>query len=164
MEPAPVKDHAAEHQPGERVSRARSSGPTHSQAIKLGIIKSRVAAANKLAMVQEDSKVALVRNVFGKFNAVATAAGMHVSQNMVLFQAADGSVEAYDYAAETSTGMYRQRSIGIYSHMIAQRDALTTFLQRRPSNHAIASGLKNMFLLFREQFCERNVFLGVWFV
>ena len=148
LAPAPIKDHAPEHQPDDRVSRARSSGPTHSQAIKLGIIKSRVAAANKLANVQEDNKVALVRNVFGKFNAVATAAGMHVSQNMVLFRAADGSVEAYDYAAETSTGMSRQRSIGIYSHMIAQRDALATFLQRRPSNHAIASGLKNGLFLF----------------
>lgn len=145
---ASIKDHAPEHQPGNRVSQSRSSGTTHSQAIKLGIMQSRVAAANKLANVQEDSKVALVRNVFGKFNAIATAAGMHVSQNMVIFRAADGSVEAYDYAAETSTGMHRQRSIGIYSHMIAQRDALTTFLERRPSNHAIASGFKNVFFSF----------------
>lgn len=115
-----------------------SSGSTHGSAVKLGILKSRMATASVLNQESQNKKVTLVRNVFGKFNAVCTAGGIHISQNLALFRGADGGVSSYDFTSEISRGMSRQRAIGIFSHMIAQRESLKRFLVSKDFSHAIA--------------------------
>ena len=119
--------------------RRRSSGEAHGKAVRLGIMKARIATAGSLSVAMSSDKVDLIRNVFGKFNAVATSCGMHISQNMVLFRQSDGSVAPFDYASETSAAMLRQKSIGIFSHLFAQQDALARFLKANRPRHAIVS-------------------------
>ena len=118
---------------------SRSGGRVHSKAVRLGLFESQMRQAGKFTSVSEDARTSLVRDMFGKLNAVATSCGMHISQNLVVFRAADGTMEPYDYTSRASQTRSRQNSVGVYSHVRAQRDALKNLLQEKPIKHAIVS-------------------------
>eukprot|EP00435_Cladocopium_sp_Y103_P043741 s714_g12.t1 len=118
---------------------SRSGGRMHSKAIRLGLFESQMRQASKVSSVSSDMRTSLVRDVFGKLNAVATSCGMHISQNLVVFRAADGTMEPFDYTNDAGHTRSRQNSIGVYSHVHAQRDALKNLLREKPFKHAIVS-------------------------
>ena len=81
----------------------------------------------------------LVRNVFGKFLASATASGLSTSQNLMLFHAPSGQVSAFDFVSQTHQNLARQKAIGIFSHMQSQKSALQTVLKARSYKHVIVT-------------------------
>ena len=82
-----------------------------------------------------------MRNVFGDFQKAAVKGGIHMSQNLVLYPDGAGSFCGFDYSSDVHRAMSRQQGIGIYSHVVAARDALHRFIQDGSCKHAIASGL-----------------------
>ena len=125
----------------------RSAGQSHSASIKLGILKSAVRRAAKMQEVATNDKSTLVRSVFGKFNAIATARGVQFTQNLALFTSVDGGVEAFDFNSDFHGTSNRDRAVGIYSYVEAQKTALNKFLEAENPVHAIVTGRKNLHIL-----------------
>lgn len=137
---AHCQDGDGEEGDGEQRPRHRSSGASHSAAVKLGLFNASLKAAQRVSAVVNDGQIALVRNVFGKFSDLAAAAGMKHSQNLAVFAGQDGDLEAFDFASDFHSTAARQRNVCIYSRMKAQEEAIQRIIGgARPTRHCIVS-------------------------
>ena len=118
-----------------------SRGPVHGAFIQRGLQSKKLLELSALAAASSDEKLSLVRNVFGDFQKAAVKGGLHISQNLVLYLDGAGSYNGFDYSSDIHRAMSRQQGIGIYSHVVAVRDALQRFIKDGSCKHAIASRL-----------------------
>ena len=109
--------------------------------MKLGLQNQKLKQITALSSASTDEKLSLVRTVFGEYQHCAIRGGLHVSQNLVLYPGNDSEsgFDGFDFTSDVHRGMTKQQHIGIYSHAMATRDSISSFLGASPCKHAIVS-------------------------
>lgn len=116
----------------------RPSGASHSKLIRFGIQQAHLRQVGKATSVQQDSKINLVRSVFSFWQTKAASAGA-CAQNQVLFQTTAGPIDCSEYKSDIAKSLSRQKAIGLWSHVSAQRDKLLAWIRKEPPLFATVS-------------------------
>ena len=120
-------------------ARHRSHGDEHAAKVRLGMLQSTVRHATGISSKLQDERIDLARNIFGQSMSHVASSGQRTSQNLALFVSQEGSLDAFDYNSQTHQQLARQRILGIYSHVTAQKQALLSKLKSSQPKHVVVA-------------------------
>lgn len=134
-------------EPQDPVERERQVADLNQREKEMQALKSHRARVGHLAAAMRNVKktteavsdfaAQLCRTVFGRWGAGSSGSARSSSQNLAVFQGADGSTQGHAFNTKISEQFSRMRCIGIWSLFVAQRNELLRWFKRDASKHCI---------------------------
>ena len=127
----PNADGANEEEAPEKEKELRSL------RIKAGLRRKQSMTEEKLNSLEQDMQQRIARVAFGGWAAGSKGTAARYSEDFSYFEDEQGNLQGYSTTSRVDSQVFRAKSIGVLSHLQAQKNALLEWLGNQAKSHVI---------------------------
>lgn len=105
--------------------------------IKAGLRRKQSLTEDKLNSLEQDAQQRIARIAFGDWAAGSKGTAARYSEDFSYFEDERGNLQGYSTTSRCDSQVFRAKSVGVLSHLQAQKTALLDWLGNQAKSHVI---------------------------